>query len=647
MKSLCFFTLTCFLVLKKSETFSFQEPHKQSWSPIPVNHHNPYINTRVPPIHTPFSKIRQGLKLETKDKTYSVESNNFHTPIISHHKNGATVGLHLPDTDLRLLLDIDNSNAKPVAQHIGLKVVEVNPVQKYVSPFKKEFDVRNAYRLPHSPIKTSYPMTYDTSPYNQSYREQPYKLSSSKNFKIGYVKASDLHSAIHQKIINQKKPSHHLSSNNINPYLQKNQKNYQPYSYNYHGNSFQTLNSGYQINSKTNERFSPQSQMLISIPKLDAGGFKPLKIYSLNNNNESKDNLKNNLIDNTKNDSKNEKNVTIAGAIKMSEMNMFTNGKTFQKKPLKKPFYAMKQQMVEQVHIEEDMPETTQASKMENETGNNEGEKSSIMEKVTTTEKSIFEKSMDAEIVSEVVDDSEADAVSNEESDDDLSENANVEFNDKPDEEGLNASPASFYDVIEYCAQSCKTLTEQMAKDSKQTSIEQLAASLGANDIISAIPSVRDIIQSIINFAPSGYTLILPSNDAIARLPQTLVNTWLLSPTELKNLLEHHFIENSQTLEEMKKAEIINPRASGATLRVNSFRNETYSINGQRVVFGNQKGPNGGIVHVIDGVLYPYSNKNIMQTLRSCSKCNGFVTLAEGTGLSKLLLMSKYLIAIV
>jgi hypothetical protein len=52
------------------------------------------------------------------------------------------------------------------------------------------------------------------------------------------------------------------------------------------------------------------------------------------------------------------------------------------------------------------------------------------------------------------------------------------------------------------------------------------------------------------------------------------------------------------------------------------------------------------MIHVIDGILYPNSDKDIMETLKSCNRLDGFVTLAEGTGFSDTLKQSKFLIKI-
>jgi len=644
------------LVFKICKGSSFAQLKKRSWAAMPVAHHQHNSYANVPPlppsIRSPFSKIRQGLKLETNDKTYSVETSNFHTPIISHHKNGATVGLHLPDSDLRLLVDIDNTASKPVAQHIGLKVVELQPVQKYLTPIGKEHPVQSKLPLPPPPshFKGSYPVSQTSPLQPPSEYKSSLKVPLSKNFKIGYIKASDLHSAINQRIINQMRTPQDVRAKLLSPYLGGNQIDYPTY-FNYDNGYSQPVNTGYQTGVKGYEPFPHQGQVQLPIPDINQGGFKPISNYSMELVNEIKDNTNGGSKGGSKGGSNGGNNFTTQSIIEDKVMNMTHASKTFRRKAtLKKPFYATIEPMIEQLHIQDEEPEThtdsslsmmTQTPQVTSELGHQD-EKEDMP---VTTEAGVTKMVPDSEdLVSEEVDDEAEDNVSkegNEEENEEIGDNAKIEFNDE-EEEGLNASPTSFFDVIDYCAQSCKTLTDQMTKVSSKTTLESLAASLNANDIISAIPSVRDVIQSIIDFAPSGYTLILPSNEAIARLPQTLVNSWLSSPSELKNLIEHHFIENSQTLEQLNRAKIINPRASGSTLRISTFRNETYTINGQRVIFGNQKGPNHGIIHVIDGVLYPYSNKNIMKILRTCTKCDGFVTLADGTGLSKILSMRKF-----
>ena len=77
----------------------------------------------------------------------------------------------------------------------------------------------------------------------------------------------------------------------------------------------------------------------------------------------------------------------------------------------------------------------------------------------------------------------------------------------------------------------------------------------------------------------------------------------------------------------------VKPRATSAKLTVSKKADKAMTVNGQRIKLMNQKGPMGGVVHVLDGLLYPVADKDIMKTLKSCNRFDGFVTLAEGTGI--------------
>lgn len=101
-------------------------------------------------------------------------------------------------------------------------------------------------------------------------------------------------------------------------------------------------------------------------------------------------------------------------------------------------------------------------------------------------------------------------------------------------------------------------------------------------------------------------------------------------PFKLANLLESHTLVS-----------IANNNSSNAVIRFNHYRNDTFTANGQRVIYGDQQAPNNGILHILDGMLYPLADKNILETLKSCAKFDGFVTLAHGTGLSETLIQCE------
>ena len=172
-------------------------------------------------------------------------------------------------------------------------------------------------------------------------------------------------------------------------------------------------------------------------------------------------------------------------------------------------------------------------------------------------------------------------------------------------------------------------------------SIKSLAEKLEASSLFSMFPSLEDALQNMMDFMGSGYTLFLPSDESVKRLPRSLIKRLKEDPEQLKNLIENHLSEEKKA---MTDASVMNSRARGARLRVSNRQDSLMFVNGVRVTRVNQNGPMGGIVHVIDGLLYPPADKNVMDTLKACNRFDGFVTLAEGTGLSDTLTSGKRLL---
>lgn len=122
-------------------------------------------------------------------------------------------------------------------------------------------------------------------------------------------------------------------------------------------------------------------------------------------------------------------------------------------------------------------------------------------------------------------------------------------------------------------------------------------------------------------------------------MPLNLIHHWEKKPEELARVLDNHIVQNEphklfNLLELKTLASIANNNSNTSIIRFNHYRNDTFTANGQRVIFGDQVGPNNGILHILDGMLYPLADKNLLDTLKSCNKFDGFVTLAQGTGLS-------------
>ena len=116
------------------------------------------------------------------------------------------------------------------------------------------------------------------------------------------------------------------------------------------------------------------------------------------------------------------------------------------------------------------------------------------------------------------------------------------------------------------CQQICDAKTDNLITEAGN--IREIIHKLNADSLLSAFPTMEEELQNIIDFASSdGYTMILPSNEAISRLPPNLFQFWKNNVNSLTPLLDNHVIDSAQSLEDMRLAQIIQPR-SGSKLRV-------------------------------------------------------------------------------
>lgn len=132
------------------------------------------------------------------------------------------------------------------------------------------------------------------------------------------------------------------------------------------------------------------------------------------------------------------------------------------------------------------------------------------------------------------------------------------------------------------------------------SSIMSLAQTLQADRVLSLLPAWKDAIDNVVDHDTSaGYTLILPSNEAIERLPLATQTAWLAEPELLNQIIDNHIIDSS--------SEVIDFAASSAGsvmrlpgrgkiikskgLQVNQHREKMVTINGKRLVYANQLAP--------------------------------------------------------
>ena len=165
------------------------------------------------------------------------------------------------------------------------------------------------------------------------------------------------------------------------------------------------------------------------------------------------------------------------------------------------------------------------------------------------------------------------------------------------------------------------------------SSLSAAAKILKANDVLSRLPSFERLVTST---SASFVSLFLPSNEALAQLPRNLLKSLASDSETLKSFVENHIaVSESSRLTINSSSVVMTSLKDSATLRVLSSNHDNImTVNGVRVSRSNQVLSSRIVVHVIEGVLFPPADKDVMETLKSMDRFDGFVTLAEGTGLS-------------
>lgn len=107
------------------------------------------------------------------------------------------------------------------------------------------------------------------------------------------------------------------------------------------------------------------------------------------------------------------------------------------------------------------------------------------------------------------------------------------------------------------------------------------------------------LAQTLLDGGP--YTLFAPSDEAFAQLPEGAVDSLLLSPGTLANVLSYHVVPGRMTAADVA-ARASAPTVQGEDLPVST--NGGIRVDGACVVTGDIEATNG-LIHVIDRVLLP------------------------------------------
>ena len=128
--------------------------------------------------------------------------------------------------------------------------------------------------------------------------------------------------------------------------------------------------------------------------------------------------------------------------------------------------------------------------------------------------------------------------------------------------------------------------------------IAELASSAGLTTLVDLVVKAG-LADTLSNGGP--FTVVAPTNEAFARLPQDVLDAVNRDVDLLKKVLLYHVVSG-----EVRSNQIVNdmtaPSVEGTELRLNVYpATGTVTVNGKRVVNPNVSASNG-VVHVIDEV---------------------------------------------
>jgi len=124
------------------------------------------------------------------------------------------------------------------------------------------------------------------------------------------------------------------------------------------------------------------------------------------------------------------------------------------------------------------------------------------------------------------------------------------------------------------------------------TSIMGLIQALQADRALKLFPQWKDTIENIVDHdTQSGYTLILPSNEAIDRLPLATIESWLANQDLMSQIIENHLLDSAESIEFSANGRSQSRLIRSKSLQINQHRDKMVTINGKRLVYANQVGP--------------------------------------------------------
>jgi len=163
---------------------------------------------------------------------------------------------------------------------------------------------------------------------------------------------------------------------------------------------------------------------------------------------------------------------------------------------------------------------------------------------------------------------------------------------------------------------------------------EELTAA-GATELVNLV-TTAGLAETLTN-PDAKFTVFAPTNEAIGKLPKSLVDTLLADTELLKKVLLFHVVEG-----EVKAGDIVNDQSvnsvEGSPLRTNIYlRSKFYdgfvTINGKRVSKADIMADNG-VIHMVTDVIYPFPTGSIAEIVTGDARFSTLLAAVSAAGLA-------------
>ncbi|XP_030068029.1 transforming growth factor-beta-induced protein ig-h3 [Microcaecilia unicolor] len=152
-----------------------------------------------------------------------------------------------------------------------------------------------------------------------------------------------------------------------------------------------------------------------------------------------------------------------------------------------------------------------------------------------------------------------------------------------------------------------------------EENLETLKTALAASDLSTLLEGDEE------------YTLLAPTNEAFAKIPEATLKRILGDPEALKDLLSHHILRKAQCSEAIISGVSVET-LEGSPLEV-GCSGEELTLNGKAIISKKDVLATNGVVHFIDELLIPDAAKTVFE-LSSASDVSTALDLFRQAGLS-------------